>query len=280
MPELAEVETIVRALAFGGRGGTSVLGCTIKEAFLYWDRTLATSNPTEFDHKLAGQKVISISRRAKFLVFKLSQDFLIAHLRMSGDMRVENKWNFANPVLLPHDRMALAFTNGSALVFNDPRKFGRVWLTAAPENVLGSLGPEPFDTALTGYIFYEMLHERKRQLKPLLMDQHFIAGLGNIYTDESLFQARLHPLTLSDSISMDQAEKLLLSIRSVLQEGIDRNGSSIDWVYRGGDFQNNFKVYQRNGDPCYVCETIIQRITVGQRGTHFCPHCQPDEIKI
>jgi len=275
MPELAEVETIVRALVSGGRGGDSVMGCTIKEAFLYWERSLATPNSAEFAQNLAGQKIVSIHRRGKFLVFELSTTLLIVHLRMSGDLRVEKKWDGAAPALLPHDRMALVFTNGSAMVFNDPRKFGRVWLTASAGEVLNGLGPEPFDESLTGSRFYQMLHERKRQLKPLLMDQHFLAGLGNIYTDESLFQAGLHPLTLSDTISLEQAEKLLGSIRSVLEEGIRRNGASIDWAYRGGDFQNNFKVYQRNGKSCINCGTLIQRTTIGQRGTHFCPHCQP-----
>jgi formamidopyrimidine-DNA glycosylase len=280
MPELAEVETIVRALAFGGRGGVSILGCTIKEAFLYWDRTLATPNLIEFNQILVGQEIRSITRRAKFLVFELSRDFLIFHLRMSGDLRVENNWYPTSSNLLPHDRMALVFTNGTTLVFNDPRKFGRIWLTGTPEDILGGLGPEPLDESLTGKMFFQMLHERNRQLKPLLMDQHFLAGLGNIYTDESLFQAALHPLTLSCSITIQQAEGLLSAIRSVLQEGIRRNGASIDWVYRGGDFQNNFKIYQRTGEPCYVCGTMIERITVGQRGTHFCPHCQPDGSKI
>ena len=280
MPELAEVETIVRALASGGRGGASVLGCTIEKAMLYWERSLVNPDWQDFNQRLAGQKILTIHRRAKFIVIKLTRDFLIVHLRMSGDLRVEYPWNNDHPVLLPHDRMALAFTNQNAMVFNDPRKFGRVWLTENPDEVLGQIGPEPLDETLTGEIFYNMLHARKRQLKPLLMDQHFLAGLGNIYTDESLFQARLHPLTLSDSVSVQQAENLLAAVRSVLWEGIRRNGSSIDWVYKGGDFQNNFKVYQRNGEPCYDCGTAIKRIKVGQRGTHFCPQCQPGSGKI
>jgi formamidopyrimidine-DNA glycosylase len=131
------------------------------------------------------------------------------------------------------------------------------------------------DANFTAPYFYELLRARHRQIKPLLLDQAFIAGLGNIYTDEALHSARIHPLTLADSLDLTQAEKLLAGIRQVLQEGISRNGASIDWVYRGGDFQNHFRVYQRTGEPCPDCDTPIERIVVGQRGTHFCPTCQP-----
>jgi formamidopyrimidine-DNA glycosylase len=163
------------------------------------------------------------------------------------------------------------------MVFNDTRKFGRVWLLEDPEEVLGLLGPEPLGESLTSSIFYGMLHCRRRQLKPLLLDQTFLAGLGNIYTDEALHHARLHPLALSDRLSIEQADRLLYSIRNVLQEGIRRQGASIDWVYRGGDFQNYFRVYQRTGEPCPECGTAILRLVIGQRGTHFCPDCQPLE---
>jgi formamidopyrimidine-DNA glycosylase len=139
---------------------------------------------------------------------------------------------------------------------------------------LGSLGPEPLDETFTAQDLHRALHARQRQLKPLLLDQSFLAGLGNIYTDEALHLARLHPLTVSNSVSPEQSELLWRSIRQVLQEGILRNGASIDWVYRGGDYQHFFKVYQRTGNPCYNCGTPIERLVVGQRGTHYCPHCQ------
>ena len=121
---------------------------------------------------------------------------------------------------------------------------------------------------------YTALHNKHRQLKPLLLDQTFLAGLGNIYTDESLHIAKLYPLAISDSVTMKQAEALHEAIRKVLNEGIRRNGASIDWVYRGGEFQNYFRVYDREGKPCPVCGTKIQRLVVGQRGTHICPKCQ------
>ncbi|MCX6034993.1 MAG: DNA-formamidopyrimidine glycosylase, partial [Chloroflexi bacterium] len=135
-------------------------------------------------------------------------------------------------------------------------------------------GPEPLSEAFTADWLYSSLHIRRRQLKPLLLDQAFLAGLGNIYTDEALHLAKLHPLLLSDLVTKKQAKGLWQAIRKVLEEGIRRNGASIDWVYRGGDFQNHFRVYGRTGEPCPVCGTPIERTTVGQRGTHFCPKCQ------
>ena len=165
-------------------------------------------------------------------------------------------------------------TAGVRLVFSDPRKFGRVWLVDDPQAVLGRLGPEPFDPHLTAEEFHRRLQQRHRQIKPLLMDQAFLAGLGNIYTDEALHMARIHPLLLSDQITLAESALLIESIRIVLKEGVFRNGASIDWVYRGGDFQNHFRVYQRTGEPCPVCGTPIARMVVGQRGTHYCPHCQ------
>jgi formamidopyrimidine-DNA glycosylase len=160
------------------------------------------------------------------------------------------------------------------LVFNDARKFGRVWLTPQPELVLGRLGPEPFGEEFTPQWLHAALKRRHRQLKPLLMDQSFLAGLGNIYTDEALHRARLHPLRASDSLQHRQSDALWSAIRAVLEEGIRRNGASFDWVYRGGEFQNYFRVYDREGQACPACGAKIKRVVVGQRGTHFCPRCQ------
>jgi formamidopyrimidine-DNA glycosylase len=160
------------------------------------------------------------------------------------------------------------------LVFSDPRKFGRIWLVDDPSVIFQTLGPEPLSGEFTPTWLDTALCAQRRQLKPLLLDQSFLAGLGNIYTDEALHMARLHPLTPSNSITAEEAEILWMAIRQVLEEGIRRNGASIDWVYRGGDFQNHFRVYGRQGKPCPVCGTIIERIVVGQRGTHFCPKCQ------
>ncbi len=269
MPELPEVETICNNLR-QGNGHPSLLGMTIRAAQVYWARTLETPSVDEFVERVRGQLIESLGRRGKFLIFTLSQDTLLFHLRMSGDLLVESILEDV-PV---HHRLVLELDEGIRLAFNDPRKFGRVWLVSDPQSVIGSLGPEPLDPGFTTDMFYQRLHARRRQLKPLLMDQTFLAGLGNIYTDEALFLSGIHPLSLSDGLSHDQVDLLLHNIRHVLAEGIRRNGASIDWVYRGGDFQNYFRVYGRTGQACLVCGAEIQRILVGQRSTHFCPHCQ------
>jgi formamidopyrimidine-DNA glycosylase len=168
----------------------------------------------------------------------------------------------------------LTLTNDTTLVFSDPRKFGRVWLVNDPGSVFQDLGPEPLSDEFTPEWLHAALHKRHRQLKTLLLDQSFLAGLGNIYTDEALHLARIHPLINSNAVSIEQAVILWTAIRQTLEEGIRRNGASIDWVYRGGDFQNHFRVYGRQGQPCPVCGSGIERIVVGQRGTHICPHCQ------
>jgi formamidopyrimidine-DNA glycosylase len=270
MPELPEVETIARKLRSGQGYPASILGRTILRADLRWKRTLATPAPKKFYDKIQGQRVEGIARRAKFLILKLSTDSLLIHLRMSGDILV----HAGAYVPAPHDRLILTLSGGLTLAFNDTRKFGRAWFTDQPEEILGHLGPEPFDPALTAKKFYERLHGRRRQLKPLLLDQTFLAGLGNIYTDEALHLAKLHPLTRADRVAPDQARNLFKAIRRVLQKGIDQNGASIDWVYRGGSFQNYFRVYDRAGEACPACGAKIQRLIVGQRGTHICPQCQ------
>jgi formamidopyrimidine-DNA glycosylase len=271
LPELPEVETIRRLLRDGRQDHPSLLGKTIAGAQVLWERTLTVPGLVEFYARLPGQVITDIGRRGKFLMLLLSQDTLLLHLRMSGDVRIESQ---DAPIAL-HDRLLVNFDDGVRLIFNDTRKFGRVWLVKDVMEVLKDLGPEPLDAQFTSLEFYTRLHATRRQLKPLLLDQSFIAGLGNIYTDEALHLAKLHPLTAANEILPDQAERLLEAIRHTLEEGIRHNGASIDWVYRGGGFQNYFRVYDRAGKPCLVCGGPVQRIVVGQRGTHFCPICQP-----
>ena len=271
MPELPEVETIARRLCLGGPEQPAVTGRRILGATLLWERSLVEPIPREFEPRMMGQMVIDVGRRGKFLYFQLTRDWLLYHLRMSGDLLVK-------PAGTPpetHDRLVLRLDGDIQLVFNDARKFGRVWLVEEVDRVLENLGPEPLDEGLTAKDLFTRLHTTRRQLKPLLLDQTFLAGLGNIYVDEALNLAKLHPLTPANTLTEEQARHLLVSIRTVLRDGIARNGASIDWVYRGGDFQNYFRVYQRTGEPCPACGTPIARIIVGQRGTHFCPHCQP-----
>ncbi len=264
MPELAEVETIVRGLRPG------LVGRTILSANVLWGRTLASPSPEKFRKVVRGQRVRGISRRAKFLVIELEDYNLLVHLRMSGDLILRK--GKIRPE--KHDRLILTLSGKAYLAFNDTRKFGRVWLTDRPESVLGRLGPEPLEKGFTADWLYENLRTRRRQLKPLLLDQTFLAGLGNIYTDESLNLAKLHPLLLANTVKPLQARALHKAIRMVLREGIRRNGASIDWVYRGGEYQNHFRVYDQEGKPCRACGTIITKLIVGQRGTHICPKCQ------
>jgi formamidopyrimidine-DNA glycosylase len=271
MPELPEVETITRLLREGGEGQPSLLGCTIRDFDLLWPDTLAEPPPKQFRRLIIGQEFKAIDRRGKYLVFDLSEHHLLIHLRMSGDILVGE----GEQPLGKYSRLALYMENGVQLSFNDARKFGRAWLVDDPQRILGKLGPEPLDESFTAEAFHQRLQARRRQLKPLLLDQSFLAGLGNIYVDEALHLARLHPLTIANALTRAQAGELLAAIRQVLREGIRRNGSSIDWVYRGGDFQNQFRAYQRTGEPCPECGTPIERTVVGQRSTHICPQCQP-----
>ncbi len=264
MPELPEVETIVRNLH------PALLGKNILSSELLWERTLVSPSPAIFQKRMRGQQIQGIFRRAKFIHIKLSTSNLIIHLRMSGDLLVI--LGGYQPAI--HDRLIVKMDHDTTLVFSDPRKFGRVWLVDDPTEIFRNLGPEPLSDEFTPAWLHDALQAQHRQLKPLLLDQSFLAGLGNIYTDEALHMARLHPLAPSDSVTMEEAEILWMAIREVLGEGIRRNGASIDWVYRGGDFQNHFRVYGRQGEPCPVCGTRIERIVVGQRGTHFCPVCQ------
>jgi formamidopyrimidine-DNA glycosylase len=277
MPELPEVETIVRALDSGIRyGGLRVTGQKIHRAQVLWAGTLEKIAPGPFQERISGQIISNVNRRGKFLVFTLNRDTLLIHLRMSGDLRVEEAFGSEGDEIAPHqhDRLLLIFESQQRLAFNDTRKFGRVWLTDDPASVLDVLGPEPLDSALTAERFHAMLQKHRRMLKPLLMDQHFLAGMGNIYTDEALFRARLHPCSSADLLTPLHSALLLKEIRNVLTEGIQRNGASIDWVYRGGDFQNHFNVYGRKDENCPLCGAPIERLLVGQRGTHICPNCQ------
>ncbi len=279
MPELPEVETIARKLR------PHLLGKTIEEAEVRWARTLAFPSTRKFKSQIKGQVIKDVTRRAKFFILQLSDYSLLIHLRMSGDLLIKDS------KIKPekHDRLILRLQSSespvsegssnlvhgtASLVFNDTRKFGRVWLVSDAAEVLGRLGPEPFSKKFTPTWLHTALHSKHRQIKPLLLDQTFLAGLGNIYTDESLHMAKLHPLMISDAITLKQADALHNAIRNVLKEGIRRNGASFDWVYRGGEFQNYFRVYDRAGKPCPTCGTNIERILVGQRGTHFCPNCQ------
>jgi formamidopyrimidine-DNA glycosylase len=278
MPELPEVETICERFRQGTEEMPSILGMRVLDVELLWQGTLEEPAFPELMRRILGQRFTAIDRRGKHLLFHLENDTLVIHLRMSGDLLLEP----ADAEVHPHHRMLFYLDDPESddgevlrLAFNNMRKFGRVWLVEDPEALLSHLGPEPLDPDFTPEVFYEMLQSRRRQLKPLLLDQKFIAGIGNIYADEALHRAKLHPLVRSHTLSFEETKLLWKSIRHVLEEGIRRNGASIDWVYRGGSFQDHIRVYRRTDQPCPRCGTPIRRIKVGQRSTHFCPQCQP-----
>ena len=264
MPELPEVETFVRQL----RG--PLTGRTITRATLHWPRHVATPSPRQFSRRIRGQRITAVGRRGKYLVFSLSHGSLLIHLKMSGGLTVAP----AGATRDRHAHTVFHLDDGNEFRFSDTRKFGRVYLVDRPEAVTGKLGPEPLAADFTAQTLARRLAAHSRALKPLLLDQTFLAGVGNIYADEALHLAGLHPLRKSDTLSLAEARRLWRSLRRVLRQGIRLNGASIDWVYRGGEFQHQFRVYRRAGEPCLTCGRPIRRIVVGQRSTHFCPRCQ------
>ena len=265
MPELPEVETIVRQLR------APLVGRTITGVTLKWPRHVAVPSLRQFVKRIQGRRIESIGRRGKYLVFGLDGGALLIHLKMSGDLAVAA----AGTARDKHAHTVFHLDDGREFRFRDTRKFGRVYLVSRPEEVTGHLGPEPLAAPFTAQALGRRLAARSRALKPLLLDQTFLAGVGNIYADEALHLAGLHPLRKSDTLTAEEVRRLWRSIRRVLRRGIRLNGASIDWMYRGGRFQEVLNVYDRAGEPCLTCGAPIRRILVGQRGTHFCPRCQP-----
>ena len=272
MPELPEVESIARALRLGGHT-LPLPGRSIQSATLHWPRHIECPAPRSFKQQIRDQQILAVQRRGKYLIFPLDHGTLLIHLRMSGDLYMK----YAHEERSPYEHTIFHLDQDMELRFRDSRKFGRVYLVEDPDAILGKLGPEPLDSAFTPQALAKKLASHHRQLKPLLLDQSFLAGLGNIYTDEALHLARLHPLRRSDSLSSREAHALFSALQRVLKQGLEHNGASIDWIYRGGEFQNHLRVYQKTGEPCPNCRTPIERIVVGQRGTHYCPVCQQEE---
>jgi formamidopyrimidine-DNA glycosylase len=270
MPELPEVETISRRLREGTRLHPTAIGHRITGSRISWPRTIATPSATAFGRRIRGQVIRDVSRRGKFIVLTLTSETLLIHLRMSGGVVMER----ASAPRSPYGHLVLSLDHGWRLAFINPRKFGRAWLVEKPERILGALGPEPLDPRLTARAFSERLARHRRRIKPLLLDQTFLAGVGNIYADESLHRAGIHPLTRAHRISPERAGRLWRVIRQVLRAAIRHDGTSFDAAYGGGRFLENLRVYQRGGEPCLSCGATIVRTVVGQRGTHYCPRCQ------
>jgi formamidopyrimidine-DNA glycosylase len=269
MPELPEVETTVRALQ------RPLVGQVITAVHNTWPRHIATPTLPEMQARIRGRSIEAIGRRAKYLIFHLSGgETLIVHLKMTGHLFVTQA---ADP-LDKHTHTVFTLASGQELRFRDTRKFGRVYLVHDPEEIFNELGPEPLAGSFTAHCLRQRLDGRTRALKPLLLDQSFIAGVGNIYADEALFYAGLHPQRRANSLAAEEIKALHAAIQKVLQLGIEREGASISTYMKPdgskGDMQNAVAVYNRTGMPCYQCGNPIQRIVLGGRGTHFCPHCQ------
>jgi formamidopyrimidine-DNA glycosylase len=264
MPELPEVETVVRGL----RG--PLVGRTFTGVTVLWPQAVKTP-VSELKQRLPGQRIEAINRRGKYLRFELSGgDTLFLHLKMSGDLLVEP----ANEPPHHHVRTIFDLDNGHQLRFKDMRKFGRVYLVDDPDIVIGKLGPEPLADDFTKKDFLALFLRRTGRLKPLLLNQEFIAGIGNIYADESCFLAGIDPRRQVDTLSAAELEKLYHAIRQALERGIMFKGATLDDVYRGGEFQDYFQVYGRTNEACFTCGSPIQRVVLGGRSTHFCGQCQ------
>jgi formamidopyrimidine-DNA glycosylase len=271
MPELPEVETVASELR------AQVVGATIERVAVTWERTIASPTAEEFARLLTGQTIIEVWRRGKWIVLTLDRSqSLLVHLRMTGRLRVVDDECDDTRYL----RVRIALVDGRAICFTDMRKFGRMRLVGDVSTVLGDLGPEPLAREFTAARLADMLAPRRGRIKPLLLDQSFLAGLGNIYTDEALWRARIHPLRTASSLTRAEVGQLHAAIRGVLRRATASSGTTLDdggfvgTSGKPGEFAALLAVYGREGAPCPLCGTRIERIRVSQRGTHLCVHCQ------
>lgn len=269
MPELPEVETIRRGLE------PFLTGRTIQGARFLWHRTAHGLDPEEMARRLTGQKVVRLDRRGKFLLIRFESGAgLGVHLRMTGRLRVMEMDDLADDTAL---RATFDLDNGTQLRFSDSRKFGRVyWLPAGDDSLVEGLGPEPLD-GLTLEHFGSIVR-RNRQIKSILLDQSRIAGIGNIYADESLYAAKIHPARRGCDLSDAEVARLYSALRSILERSISLRGTSyrdyVDSLGRKGSFQEELAVYGKKGRHCPRCGAEINREVVANRGTHYCPGCQ------
>lgn len=271
MPELPEVETVVRGLR------EPLVGRRITGMWHDWQRTIHSPAPDEFAARVAGQIVRSLGRRGKYILIHLDHDTLVIHLKMSGRLYVAETDARHEADRWVHVRFDL---DQGQLRFSDVRKFGRVYLTDDVAALLGHLGPEPLGDNFTIAGFRAGLRGRRLAIKARLLQQEFVAGVGNIYADEALFRAGIHPARPAESLTDDEAARLHGTLRGALQTGIEHEGASINWYRKPdgdkGSSQNHFFVYGRAEQPCLHCGAQINKIRVAQRGTHFCPNCQPE----
>ncbi len=274
MPELPEVETTVRDLRRYLPGKT-ISALTLAD----WPNMVRTHPPEILGQLVAGETILSLERRAKYIITELSGDkFLVFHRKMTGNLF------YREPGALP-DRFShfvLTFEGGSELRFTDARKFGRIYLLLGRDELdlfLSKLGPEPLLDSFLPEDFIRLIAHRKGMLKPLLLNQSLLVGLGNIYVNEALFVSGLHPQRSAHSLTRPESERLYHAIRQVLNTGIENRGTTLSDYLDGdgqkGRNQSMLLVHEREKQPCHQCQNIIIKISVGQRGTYLCPVCQP-----
>jgi len=265
MPELPEVETIKNELA------PHIIGHTITGITLFDERVVRQPPVEEFGSRLIGETITEIGRRGKYLFFSLTGgQTLVIHLKMTGSL-----W------LTPPDRFTRAVIHldgDKKIYFRDPRKFGVMWLVADKNSVADKLGPEPLEDGFTARTLAKALARRTAPIKALLFDQSLIAGIGNMYADEALFLAKIHPMRAGGSLSKKEIERLHSAIKQVLTAAINDKGASVDTYFRPdgqiGTAHFQFRVAHRRGESCPTCGTPLQRIPVRNRGSYFCPICQ------
>lgn len=274
MPELPEVETVRKGLL------QLVLNKEIATVTVFWPKIIAAPEVEIFKSELVGQKIETIGRRGKYLIFELSDYELISHLRMEG--KYEFFSSDTKALVTKHTHVIFHFTDGSQLQYRDVRKFGRMALVLKGEaqnfKGIAQLGPEPTPETFKLAQFKSDLKKTKREIKPALLDQKMVTGLGNIYVDEALWLAKIHPMQPCDSLNDAQIKRLRLCIIDVLNRAVAAGGTTVrtylNALGKAGSFQLSLNVYGKTGQPCPRCQTPIEKIKVAQRGTHLCPHCQ------
>ena len=272
MPELPEVETVKNELA------PYIIGRKITDVVLLWSGMVKEPSPEEFRRRVIGQKITGIMRRGKYMPISLSSgDSMIVHLKMTGSLLVQH--DSAEPP--KYARVIFYLDNNTDVVFRDPRKFGVLRLVKDKDTVIGKLGVEPFDKEFTPRLLGELLTKRKAPIKALLTEQELIAGIGSMYADEALFATKIHPMRPGSSLTEKEIKGLHREIPRILSEAIENKGASVDTYFRPdgsrGTAHYQFKVAHRFKEPCYTCGTPIERIKVRQRGSYFCPKCQPEK---
>ncbi|HEX8995260.1 MAG TPA: bifunctional DNA-formamidopyrimidine glycosylase/DNA-(apurinic or apyrimidinic site) lyase [Ktedonobacterales bacterium] len=277
MPELPEVEYVARQLR------ETLLGRRIVAVDVRWERSIQGMAPEEFVAEARDRTVREVGRRAKYLLLTLDDGrLLIIHRRMSGNLLL---WNQSEPEPL-YARVIFTLDDGRRLVYTDPRKFGRIALATLDTlpAAFASLGPEPLEADFTPETLAARLAGQARAIKATLLDQTVVAGLGNIYADESLFRAGIHPLRPASSLTAEEVTRLHAGIQGALTTGIAHGGTTFgrhrDIYNEAGVNLEHVEVYRRAGQPCLRCGAPIERIVVAQRGTHFCPQCQPPHREI